>query len=60
VSHSDNSRKGSKSYPRRGPGYVWYHRKENKRARKKARASLTADREPAPDRPRHAALWDWF
>lgn len=60
MSDSDNSRKGSRTYPYRGLGYAWYHRKENKRARKKARAELATGREPAPSRHRHGALWDWF
>jgi hypothetical protein len=60
VSDSDNSRKGSKSYPRRGRGFTWYHKTENKRARKKAKAELTSGTEPAPTRHRHGALWDWY
>lgn len=60
VSRSDNSRKGSKAYPRRGRGYTWFRRSRVKRARRAASTDLAKGSEPVPDRHRHGALRDWF
>ena len=59
MSRSDNSRKGSRAFPRRGPGFREnYARPYVRRARHAARLALAQGREPEPMRLRHSGLWD--
>ena len=61
MAHSDNSSKGSRTYGRRGRRFKADWRTPQVRAsRHRTRRMLRAGAEPAPDRHRHRALWEYF
>jgi hypothetical protein len=60
VSRSDNSRKGSKAFPKPGRGFTWVRRKMGKTARRGASTELAKGNEPEPYRHRHGARWGWW
>lgn len=60
MSRSDNSRKGSRAFPKPGRGFTVLRRKLGKMARRKAATELASGREPAPYRHRHEARRNWW
>jgi len=60
VSRSDNSRKGSRAFPKPGRAFAAFRRKLGKAARRGASTDLAAGREPEPYRHRHEARRRWW
>lgn len=60
MSRSDNSRKGSKAFPKPGRAFAGFRRKLGKMARRGAATELASGREPEPYRPRRGARSRWW